>query len=174
MKQHLLKLIALIFITAVVVQSCSKEDDDPAKPAPSEFIADDNTFKDFMTWSLDATHSGPDPGLGGFHLGNDSTVTRDIYFKNGQNSVNGKYPTGTLIVKHAYNAGGSLNEYAAMAKRGNNYNTAGGDWEYFVLDASGAIRKDTAGVEFRGFDLFSSACTSCHAGAANKDFVYSK
>jgi len=37
------------------------------------------------------------------HGGNDETVVRDVYFKDGQLPVNGIYPVGTIIVKHLKN-----------------------------------------------------------------------
>ena len=81
MKKVSFYLLAVLFsFTAISFQSCKDDDDDPA---PEEFIADDASFGNFMSWVKEASLSGPDPLLGPAHAGNDSTVTRDIWFKNG-------------------------------------------------------------------------------------------
>lgn len=162
-------VIAAIGIASI--QSCSKSED----TTPQEFIADTNTFTGNMNWPLDKTFNGPDPLLGAMaHANNDEKVVRNIHFKNGQNPVNGKYPIGTLIIKHSYNPDGTVNEYTAMAKRGNNFNPNGGDWEYFVLAASGAIATDDSGMPMRGASLMGGMCASCHSMASAKDYVFSK
>lgn len=139
-----------------------------------EFIADDNTFADFSTWSLDAIHNTVDSTFGSAHGINDSTVTRDVYFFDGQPPANGVYPTGTRIVKHSYNLEGTFSQFTAMAKRGNDFDTANNNWEWFLLNADGTIAMDTAGIELRGAYLFNTVdCSSCHQGAAT-DYVFSK
>ena len=160
----LLAAAALIF----TLQSCSDEDD----PNP-EFIADDETFEHFMTWVMEAEYQGPDPALGAAHGGNDETVVRKVYFKDGQDRVDGEFPLGTLIVKHSNNPDNSVNGFTAMAKRGNNFNPDGGDWEWFLLNPDGSIATDDAGNQRRGADL--GQCLNCHsAGAASTDYVFSK
>jgi hypothetical protein len=62
-----------------------------------------HTFSNFMNWVLEDTNQGPDPALGAAHAGNDETVTREIYYKDGQDPVNGEFPVGTIIVKHSSN-----------------------------------------------------------------------
>lgn len=126
-----------------VLQSCDKENDNDEQPEQAdEFVADDNSFADFMSWPLDVTTQGADPALGMAHAGNDSTVTRNIYFKNGQDPVNGKYPVGSIIVKHSSNPDQTVNEFTARVKRGNEYNPTGGDWEWFMLNPDGTIASD--------------------------------
>ncbi len=162
-------LAILIFSGIVGIQSCKKD-----SSTTSEFIADNNSFSSFMSWSNDKTYHGPDPLLGTFaHANNDSSVTRKVYFKNGENPINGKYSIGTIIVKHSYNPGLSVNEVLGMVKRGNNFNPGKGDWEYFVLTSAGAIAKDNAGMAMRGASLMGGMCISCHAGASH-DYVFSK
>ncbi|GAB4378935.1 MAG: hypothetical protein Kow0075_09250 [Salibacteraceae bacterium] len=166
-------------LTLFSAQSCKKEGctsedavnyDEKAKKDDGscvfEYVADDNTFKDFMTWSNDATNHGADPSLGMAHAGNDSTVTRKIYFKDGQDPEGGVYPDGTMIVKHSSNPSGTVNEYTAMVKRGNNFDPDGNNWEYFMLNSDGTIKD-------RGANLMNGMCKDCHSKAQN-DYVFSK
>ena len=160
----LLAAIAFLF----TLQSCNDDDD----PNP-EFIADDETFENFMTWVVEAENQGPDPALGPAHGGNDETVTRTVYVKNGQDRVGGEFPVGTLIVKHSKNPDNSVNAFTAMVKRGNDFNADGGDWEWMFLNADGTIATDDSGNQMRGADL--GQCLNCHsAGAAVSDYVFSK
>lgn len=173
MKQlNFLTLASFVIISSFVFQSC--KDDEEDQPTPTEFVADSNTFKDFMSWSLDATNQGPDPALGTAHAGNDSNVTRMVYFKDGQKPVNGKYPIGTIIVKHSKNPDQSVNEFTGMVKRGNNFAPSGGDWEWFMLAPDGTIATDGDGNPMRGANLMGGMCISCHTQASNKDYVFSK
>ncbi|MCU0360952.1 MAG: cytochrome P460 family protein [Bacteroidia bacterium] len=177
------QFITLIFFTvfaSAILFSCKKDEkEETPAPAPSpspnaEFVADTNSFLSYSTWTIQATKFGKDPALGAAHGGNDSTVTRQVHFKDGQSPVNGKYPVGTIIVKHSTNTGNTLNEVTAMVKRGNNFNPTLGDWEFFMLQPDGKIAKDANGVFMRGANLMNGMCGGCHAGAAAKDFIYSK
>ncbi len=94
-----------------------------------------------------------DPALGAAHAGNDSTVTRYIYFKDDQNRIDGKYPIGTVVVKEAYNPEDTYHGYTAVEKRGNNFNASGGNWEWFVLAGDGQIATDEGGSYMRGANL---------------------
>jgi hypothetical protein len=170
-RNNLLLLAFAVSVTFVAVQSCKKDADE----TPKEVIADNSTFANFTSWSLDATTKGPSPNLGPAHAGNDSTVTRKIYFKDGQKPVNGVYPLGTVIVKHSTNPAGTVNDRVAMVKRGNGFNPNAGDWEWFVLATNGEIAKDANGNTLRGgVSLLGGACNSCHSIAKNKDFVFTK
>ena len=175
MKQvNFLTLASFVIISSFVFQSCKDDEEDQPTPTPAEFVADDNTFKDFMNWPLEATNQGPDPTLGMAHAGNDSTVTRKVYFKDGQDAQSGKYPTGTVIVKHSNNPDQSVNEFTAMVKRGNDFAPSGGDWEWFMLAPDGTIATDGDGNPMRGADLMGGMCIQCHSQASNKDYVFSK
>ncbi len=169
------KLLGLLLISGTLVfTACNKDDDEEPGDQPQEFVADNDTFKDFRNWVKEAENQGPDPALGPAHAGNDSTVTRSIYFKDGQDRVNGSYPLGTLIVKEGLNSAGTFQEITAMVKRGNNFNPSGGDWEWFVLNADGTIAQDGDGNAMRGANLMGGMCLGCHTEATNKDFVFSK
>ena len=167
---RILFLISLFIGGAFITQSCTNDNEEEMNP---EYIADDNSFKGFESWTLEATNKGPDPAIGGAHGGNDTTVTRSIYFKNGQDPSGGSYPVGTLIAKHSKNPGGTVDVITAMAKRGNNFNSSGGDWEWFILNEDGSIAEDNEGNPLRGANLMGGACVSCHS-VANTDFAFTK
>ncbi len=171
-KFNLFSLVAMVMISSMALQSCKNDDNDDDDMNP-EFVADDNTFNNFMSWVKEAEFQGADPALGMAHGGNDSTVTREIFFKNGQNPSNGVYAVGTLIAKHSHNPGGTVNEFTAMAKRGNNFNSGGGDWEWFMLNPDGTIATDESGMKMRGANLMGGMCLDCHAKAST-DYVFSK
>ncbi|BDS09968.1 hypothetical protein [Aureispira anguillae] len=157
-----------IFSIAYTTQSCQ----DPT-PEPTEFIADNSTFANFTNWELAATNVGPSPSLGAAHAGNDSTVTRKIYYKDAQAPVDGVYPVGTVIVKHSANPAGTVAEYTGMVKRGNSFNPSHNDWEWFMLESNGNIATDSSGAEMRGANLMNGMCNNCHS-VATTDYSFSK
>ncbi len=148
---------ALLF--GFVIASCGKDDDD-------EFIADDATFANFTSWTLKATETGVDPSgaLGAAHNGEAENSIRRIYVKDGLSLSDGSYANGTVIVKHTSNEPGDVNSYQGMVKRGNGFNSANSDWEWFKLNADGTI------IE-RGDNI--GACGGCHA-ASPRDYVFTE
>lgn len=175
-KTNVLLSATLAVSIAIVLQSCKKDkDEDPAPtPPPVEFVADDQTFAGFANWVLEATNQGPDPALGMAHGGNDSTVTRFVYFKDGQDPVNATYPQGTLIVKNSTNPSQTVNEFTAMAKRGANFNSSNNGWEWFMLNQDGSIATDSLGNKLRGANLMGGMCGGCHSQVSSKDFIFTK
>ncbi len=168
-------ILCMILSGAMVIQACKDDDEETNTPAPQEFVANSTTFQDFETWSLDAVNVGPSPSLSSAHAGNDSTVTRNVYFNNGQDRVNGTYPIGTIIAKRSTNPAGTVDEIVGMAKRGNGFNTAAGNWEWFMLNVNGTIAVDSSGNELRGgANFMGGACNSCHSAASANDFTFSK
>lgn len=171
-----IKIISALFLLAffftATQQSCKK---DSTNNSITEYVADSTTFKAFMSWTLQKTNHGPSPSLGMGHAGNDTSVSRMVFFKNGQDPVNGVYPIGTTIVKHSTNPAGTVNEIVAMVKRGNNFNPNAGNWEWFMLMPDGKIATDANGMQMRGgASMMGGMCNSCHGGASTKDFVFSK
>jgi hypothetical protein len=163
MKKITLFLFGMSILGVSILQSCSKDD-----AGVSESIATDATFSGFTSWQLAKTFTGFNADLAGAHAGSDSFSTRKVYFKNGQSIVNGAYPIGTVIVKHVLKKD-NTSEYVGMVKRGNNFNTAVANWEWFLLNANGSISSRG------GATMMSGACNSCHLKApSGKDFVFSK
>jgi hypothetical protein len=168
MKQEIFKNIALALLIITSLSSCTK-----SKPE-FEFIADNETFSSFKSWTLEKTYNGPDPLLTTIaHLDNDNTIVRDVYFKDGQEAVEGEYPTGTLIVKNSYNPTFTVNEIVGIAKRGNGFNPQANDWEFFLLNADGSI-SELNGAPARGANLMNGICYGCHSSVSNRDFIFSK
>lgn len=166
-----LNLLVILLVMGIVT-ACDKDDDDP-QDEPQEYVATDDSFSNFQSWELAAQEQGPDPALGPAHHGNDSTVTRYIYFKDSQTASGGKYPLGTIIVKESMNTDMSVHETTAMVKRGNNFNPDHNDWEWFMLAPDGKIATDDDGNPMRGADLMGGMCNNCHSAAAT-DYVFSK
>lgn len=164
--------LLVILLVMGVVSACDKEEEKEPDP-PQEYVATDDSFSDFQSWQLAAQENGPDPALGPAHHGNDSTVTRYIYFKDGQSASGGTYPLGTIIVKESMNTDMSVHETTAMVKRGNNFNPGHNDWEWFMLAPDGKIAMDGDGNPMRGADLMGGMCNNCHS-AATTDYVFSK
>jgi len=167
-----ISIIVFGFTAVLFFQSCSKDKNNDTQT--TEYVADNSTFANFMSWPLESTKQGADPFLGPAHAGNDATVKREVYFKNGQDPVNGKYPVGTIVVKHSYNPDKTINEFTGMVKRGNNFNPNFGDWEFFMLTPTGSIATDASGIAMRGASLMGGMCAGCHTGASTKDFIFSK
>ena len=169
MKRSVFFTVLTFLAIIVTLQSC--KDDEKENP---EFVADDNSFTNFVNWALEAENQGPDPSLGMAHAGNDETVTRKVYFKDGQDPVSGEFPVGTIIVKHSSNHDQSVNEFTAMVKRGNDFNPNGGDWEWFMLNVNGSIATDPqSGMKMRGANLMNGMCLSCHS-AGSTDYTFTK
>ncbi len=134
-----------------------------------EFVAEDGTFNGFLNWTLEATFNGADPSLGGAHGGNNDTTIREVFFLDSQDPVDGLYPVGTVIVKYTTLSTGGK-EVTAMVKRGNDFDAAAGDWEYFMLNDDGTIGDNG---NMRGAELFNGMCKGCHSQAST-DYVFSK
>ena len=159
--------IPLAILVFGVLQSCNSDD------TLTEYIADDDSFTSFTSWSLDAEEMGIDPALGAAHGGNNENTIRKIYFHNAVSPDDGEYPIGTKIVKRSYNPDGSLDMYTAMVKRGNDFDPDNGDWEYFVIGSDGSIVTDADGNIMRGANLMGGMCLGCHSQAST-DYIFSK
>jgi hypothetical protein len=167
-KRHLLFTLVFAVSLSLFIQSC-KEDEEP-EPA-SEFIADDTSFANWASWTLVDTKNGVDPSLGGAHAGNDSTAVRKIYVKDNQKAVDGAYPIGTLVVKHMKSD--SMEMITAMAKRGNGFDAANNDWEYFVIQNDGKIVVDGGNTMRGSTGLMNGMCVGCHS-KAKTDYIFTE
>ncbi|MEX2591994.1 MAG: cytochrome P460 family protein [Anditalea sp.] len=169
--KQLIHYLIPVLTLGVLLQACNKDEEED--PAP-EFVATSADFANFRSWTEVAMNQGPDPALGPAHGGNDETVTRTIYVKdNVERNSNGEFPVGTLVVKDTRDGQGNNMEVTAMVKRGNGFNPANNDWEWFMLTPDGEIAEDN-GVVMRGATLMDGMCGSCHSQASSKDFVFSK
>jgi len=163
MKKEIIVGLFCLVVWGLSLQSCG--DDDPIEP--QEFVADDSTFDNYTSWTLEVTNTGTDPGsliAGGAHAGDSDISVRDIYFKDDQDPVDGVYPVGTVVAKHTTTTDGTVDVTHAMVKRGNDFNPTSGNWEYFTFTAAGAI--DGRGML--------EGCMNCHGAASASDFIFSK
>ncbi len=170
-KTNLLSILMLLTASLFIFQSCSNDDDGDAI---EEFVADDSTFAGWDSWTLVETTTGADPAsviFGGAHAGNEENSMRKVYIQDNQNPIDGEYPVGTLVVKDTQVDGATV-MITAMAKRGNGFNPANNDWEWFVINADGSIAQD-GDVIMRGANLMDGMCGGCHGGATT-DYVFSK
>jgi len=167
-KYYLLTVIGFLSFT-LLISSCKKDDN---TDTPTEFVATNSTFDGISTWTLGGEFYGIDPSLGAAHGGNDSTVTRSVYFKADVKPVSGLYPLGAVVTKRSHNTGGTLNQYTAMVKRGGDFNVENNGWEFFMLAGEGQIAMDENGNEMRGANLLNGMCIGCHTAAKAKDFIF--
>lgn len=181
MKKIILSISLIIYLGSVLF-SCKKEEVTVVEE--KEFVARSKDFEGYRNWTLvKKTNEKHSSFAATTHLTNDSDAWRWIYFKdNATRGSDGKYPVGTMIVKEYRKTDGTPIEttnvfYTAMVKRGKGFNPEFGDWEWFHIDPKTLkIRMAGGGVnaEYRGADLFSGSCNSCHNAAKDKDFVFSK
>lgn len=147
---------------------------------PSEFVAQNNDFTDYKSWSLIDTRNDDNPLLDGMAHGAGMDVVRRVYkrqlYANPDSLAQG-YPIGTMIVKETTKED-EIIEITAMVKRGSDYNANNGNWEWFMLDPEdNSIARDEGGRVMRGANLMDGMCSGCHF-AANQtsghgiDFVF--
>ena len=105
----------MLLVGMVVFNSCTKDEEvETPDNTLKEYIATDNSFANFRSFTKAAENQGPDPALGMAHGGNDSTVTRYIYFKDNASASNGTFPIGTIVVKESKNPSGTVAQVTAM------------------------------------------------------------
>jgi mono/diheme cytochrome c family protein len=147
-----------------VISGMSRESD-----STGEYVATAESFKDYKTWSIADNTIFPTnlDLLGTAHQANDSDYTRWIY-ANLAETVNGKYPTGTIFLKETFTWVNNQKQYAAsggilaMVKRGNDFNIDAGGWEWFELNP------DTLEIAGRGGgEMMDGMCNACHAKATD-------
>ena len=97
---------------------------------------------------------------GDAHLG-----TKNVYVS--RRAVRGRYPVGTVIVKEARRPGSAFVRLIAVMRKVKGANPEHRDWVMieWVRDTRSARFAEIA----RG-----SVCTSCHVGARENDYVFSK
>lgn len=171
MKKNILWIVCAGLTGIIIFDSCKKDDEEMTPEVPSEFVATGTTFSSWSSWPNTETRKGADPALGAkAHGGQDSTFTRKIYIKDNVTLSGGTYAQGTVIMKHSASGNDSTHVYTGMAKRGGNFASSTGGWEYFLLNADGSISLDADGNELRGANLL--ACQTCHNSASSKDYVF--
>lgn len=150
----------------------------PPCDAP-EFVAMASDFEDYERWH-EVQLEAPDPRLG--------TGARTVWINALPEVGATEFPQCTMLVKVGQTGADPTGWLmVAMAKRGGGFNAGGATgWEWFDLDlaASGEPAIDWRGPEppaGRGYecalgedeagDVGIGDCTTCHAAAADNDFV---
>lgn len=136
----------------------------------SEFAATSAWFSDYQSWSLIDDRNDQNVLLDGMAHGADIPgSSRRIYKKQmyaNADTIAQGYPIATTFVKEVVDNQGAVVEVTAMVKRGGNFNSANGFWEWFMLEpVTGAIMQDEAGVLKRGANLMDGMCNGCHFAA---------
>ncbi len=163
-------MFALIFSTQTACDKNSTDSDD----GNQEFIATTNDFKNYSSWTLKATETGPDPFLKTAHGVTDG-FTRKIYFNKTAKVSNGEYPVGSIILKELTDDQGNLQgAFTVMVKRGGKFNPEGNGWEWFMVstDFSTVLTQGDNATAGDGM------CAGCHAAANQNnnglDWVFTK
>ena len=83
---------------------------------------------------------------------------------NAMTTGKGTYPEGTMILKQKYldEKATETELFTGMLKREQGYNPDAGDWEFFMLNASGTMVTARGKIE---------SCVECHQKYAATDFV---
>ena len=158
-----LTYFTLLLLFAVFFQSCSTSNDPVEENA--EFKASLSDFKDYQNWTKTDTKYGPDPLLQTAHGAEDGVVRR-IYVKDNAQPSNGKYPTGTIVLKELRDFDGNLvGGITIMAKRGGSFNSDGNGWEWFMTDTN----LETILTQGDNATALDGMCATCHAGANTND-----
>ena len=127
---------------------------------PSEFIATIADLQDYKSWTLIDTTTGDSPANNGAHATN---TVRKTYKKQGSASPHfeaDSYPTGTIIVKEL-TQDDQITRLYGMVKRGGDFNSANGNWEWFLLE------NDASAISTRGADVGGGVCNACHSKAGS-------
>ncbi len=141
---------------------------------PKEYTIDDvAAFADFTNWEKVAENFGPDPFLVQAHGVTDS-LQRIVWMNYRTKAVNGKYPTGMIIVKELRDKNGnSVGPLTVMVKRGGSFNPDGNGWEWFMTNPS----RDAIVTRGDNATAANGICASCHAQAPNAggtDWVFTQ
>jgi len=152
--------ILLLIFTGLLIFSCSSTTDS-ADDSNNEFVADLDDFKNYQNWTEVDLLYGPDPLLQSAH-GADDGLYRRIYVKDNVQPENGKYPTGTIILKELRDPDGNLTgALTVMVKRGGGFNPDGNGWEWFMTDT----KLETIITQGDDATAGGGACATCHSGA---------
>ncbi len=163
------RLVGLSFVSLLLPMLLSACFLFPAK----EFIASDEDFAGYDKWAVAGKATGPGAQIGPAHAANTADTTRTIYIKNDTaREANGQYPVGTVIVKDFKDKDGKILGISGMTKRGNGFNAAAGDWEWFSIDA--ATGKIAVGADGKARRGATAGCISCHTQAKDKDYVFTR
>jgi mono/diheme cytochrome c family protein len=160
---------ALILISTALVALLATGCSDSGNNTGSENTTE---FDGYQSWQQVEYTNTPSAFLGDAHAGNDPEYVRRIRSSSGSVllAVDGDYSVGDAFVKETYTFDATgARQWAAMGpllgmvKRAAGYDTAAGDWEFFMLDPATGETLDS------GADLNGGSCKGCHMSAVGGD-----
>ncbi len=136
-----------------------------------EFFAELSSFADYQQWEVvDYTIGDINPAIGAGHQGQVDLYSRRTYANELADNADGAvYPRGSIFIKEVTTWETGDREFSpqlglvAMVKRGGNFNTDNGGWEWFELE------NDNSGIIGRGGDYRNNGCNNCHTLANTQD-----
>lgn len=152
---------ALIAAIVTFMVAC-KSDNEDNQPTVDKQLFDEVNASGF-TYYRSGTILSPEGNSphGSFKL-RFNNVANAALDTSGELPSGNSFPSGSIIVKEAYNSSSELELYAVMKKdAGNTY--AGSGWLWAELNKDGTTRYS---VTKKG-----DACISCHSGSTNRDLV---
>lgn len=174
MSRSLQGLVAALL--TVPLLGCSNAAEDGDEPEPEHYLPIVSDFQGYREWTSFAVDDAPGDGV--VHL----TGPRRVYINRLPAVGATEFPVGTLIVKELEVGAIPERKVFAMAKRERDasYNATGAEgWEWWELVNTDELHVDKvwSGVgppagEMYGGDP-NASCNSCHASAAENDFVHS-
>ena len=183
-------LLAPYFV--VFVAACGGGSDPVAEPTSSQpapaTTPETVTLEPEPTTEETTTEAAPPPpeappGVPGFVAGyrdwvklNDAPIpprdadphlgTKNVYASNDRRP-NGRFPYGTIVVKDATRPGKDFIGLIAIMRKERGADPAHGDWVF--VEFTREARGDRFGLQARG-----AVCWTCHMGAQDSDYVFTR
>lgn len=163
MKTHL-TILSILLVLIVFVTSCKKKDEsNPANDSDLWALANQAGFTYYTGTPTISAGLGNSPH--GFERVRFNVTAQAALDGSGKLPMGGTFPTGSVIVKEIYSSvTGPLHAYAVMKKDPSSDEARNGyQWAEFNADGSVLYSTGKKGA----------ACTSCHSGSTNRDFLRS-
>lgn len=177
-------LLAPFFL--VVVAACGGGSDPVAEPVSSQPASEpepETVTAEPDTTSEETTREAAPPGVPGYVEGyrdwvklNDEPIpprdadphlgTKNVYASQDRRP-NGRFPYGTVVVKDATRPGKDFIGLIAVMRKERGADPAHGDWVF--VEFTREARSDRFSLQARG-----AVCWTCHAGALDSDYVFTR
>jgi hypothetical protein len=151
----------LALVAGLAIGACGDSDSDDsgstAEPGPGAFAADYADSNDFFTLMDDSVKgSSPHGTVRIWYSSNISELINDASFV---------VPEGTVSIKEFDgDSDGTLDGYAVMVKKGDDYDPDNGNWYYEMRDAKGDVMAMPPAGKIKD-------CIDCHAAAKKTDYL---
>lgn len=142
----------------------------PQSPV-TEYEADLSDFSQYKNWqAIDYSVGLTNPALAGLHGSDVEHMARRVFANaTALDATDDEFPLGSILVKEVFSFNTGQKVFAdeggllAMVKRGGDFNSDHGGWEWFML------ANDASSIMARGSDLMNNGCNSCHQQAELDD-----